>query len=357
MNEPTLTDQNAKPELNEDDAYSALATAMSKGDTAEIDRLMAVADAESDNEKADGHDQVDPLLDSKDSTSTDDDEAKRAADAAHDEQNQNAPNPDNDLEAMRAELHRLRSDVGRVGHLQRTVQELQRQARAHEARLPSTQVAETPPKAEPSKTKDLPEDLKKRIADLKEVDPELADTFEAFAKTMSQQTEARTSELQQEFQEVQREQEEAKHWQEQKAELYQLVPRCDEIFAMPEWSEWKDSLTPGQRGLTESGYAQDMAHAIYVFASHMQARQQAYGNANQVASSQGGDPNTNTNATNDSNTTTVNQEVNDTRARKIRAAADIRSTAAKKVEALDEEKMYSEFYQQIGRANHILPNK
>ena len=79
MNEPTLTDQNAKPELNEDDAYSALATAMSKGDTAEIDRLMAVADAESDNEKADGHDQVDPLLDSKDSTSTDDDEAKRAA--------------------------------------------------------------------------------------------------------------------------------------------------------------------------------------------------------------------------------------------------------------------------------------
>jgi hypothetical protein len=353
MNEPTLNDRSANPAMDDNDTFSALAQAMSKGDTAEIDRLMAVEDAKANEDEDVSHDEVDPLLDPKDSSPDTEDADNEAAKAAQAEQDQNAGSTPAEIEAMKAELHRLRSDVGRVGHLQRTVQELQRQARAsEEARQRQAQVADPTPPAK-SKTKELPEDLQKRITALKEVDPELADTFEVFAKTMSQETDARANEVQRTFEEHNREQEDARHWQEQKAELYKMVPRCDEIFAMPEWQEWKESLTPGQRGLTESGFAQDMATAIYGFASHMQARQQAYDQANQAAP-RGGDPVTNTGAATHSQVES-NTEVNDARARKVGAAADVRSTAAKKVEALDEQKLYEQYYKDIAQANHILP--
>lgn len=334
-----LSDQSQDEQIDNDAAFSAIAEAMTAGNYGELDRLMAVEDPEKKEDKA-ADDQATDSVDEKDqSTKVDDvvDDAtkKETAPAV----STGTPNSDA-LAAMQAELHRLRSEVGRVNHLQRTVHELQRQ----------TQAPKTTEQIPASKTKELPEDLQKRITALKEVDPEMAETFEVFAKTLAQQTEQETSSVRQTFEERQREAEEAQFWQAQKQELYKLVPRCDDVFAMPEWTEWKESLTPGQRGMAESAYAPDVATAINAFAHHMVARQGGH-QVSASATAGGGDPKQTQVDTHDDS----NEAVNDARTRKVAAAAGVKSSAAKKESTLDEKAFFEEMYNKIGKENHILP--
>lgn len=319
--------------------FSAISEALSGGDFEALDRLMAVKAGEESKEdvkekKEESQSEEDtpkPDEDGKqDDVSSDPPEAAKAASPEQDE-----------IQALKAELHRLRSDAGRVPHLQRSIQELQRQLRAPEARTPN-------PDPKTPKTKEIPEELRKKIDSLKEIDPDLADTFDAFAKAMVNTAEQEASQVKQTFEEYQQEQENLRFYQEQKAELYKMVPRCDEIFGMDEWHEWKNNLTPGQRALTESGYANDMAHAIYAFANHMRARQQANGFTPQAASSEGGDPN-NTNAA----APQANSEVVEARARKVGTAAEVKNSAAKKETELDGDALFREFYNKLAKENHI----
>lgn len=331
-------------ELND---FSAISEALNGGDIEALDRLMAVKDDKNTTEEENEDSQSEEVTpesgtDGKqDDSSSQDTEAAKAA-SPEQKANEETTTSAEELAALKAELHRLRSDAGRVPHLQRSIQELQRQIRANDARVATTPDTKTP------KTKEIPEALRKKIDSLKEIDPDLADTFDVFAKTMVSQAETEVNDVKQSFEEYQQKQEDLRFYQEQKAELYKLVPRCDEVFVMPEWEEWKSVLTPGQRALTESGYANDMAHAIYAFANYMNARQQAHGNGQRAASSEGGDPD-NTKAT----APNANTEVVEARARKVGSAAGVKTPAAKKETELDGDAYFREMYNKIAKENHI----
>lgn len=336
----------------ENDEFSAISTALAEGNVEELDRLMAAKEADADaakqaKEQEDNSQDDSGTTPSDDSTkgkdNEDDQDDGAAGKAASTDGNQK--DEANELELLKQELHRLKSDAGRVAHLQRTVQTLQQQIRAHEQTARTSQPSTTPQKND---KKEIPEHLRKRIDALKEIDPDLADTFDAFAKTMVDTAEERANEVRQTVEERHREQEDIQFWKEQKAELYRYVPRCDEIFQMPQWQEWKESLTsPGIRGLIESGYAQDMATAIQMFAYEMQKQ----GMTQRGASSEGGDPNANTNA---DAASSHSKEVAEARARKVGAAADVKSSAAKKETELDPQAQFQELYRKLAKENHVL---
>jgi hypothetical protein len=338
------SDQTQDEQFDNDATFSAIAEAMSSGNQAEVDRLMAAKPGEEEeNEQADGQ-SSNTQLDDKDQTEGQTEVDKEAAAKAASDSDKSVKTDTDEITALKAELFRLKSEFGRIGHLQRTVQELQRQTRPNAAETSKTQV-DNPQ----SKTKAIPEDLQKRITALKEIDPELAETFEVFAKTTVQQTEQEANAVRKEFEDHQRDAEEARFWHTQKQELYKLVPRCDDVFSMPEWQEWKATLTPGQKGMAESMYAQDVATAINAFANHMVQKQGGHQSQTQTAA--GGGDSANTQVSTDDG---KSDAVNNARSRKVAGAAEVKSSAAKKDAALDEDAYFREMYNKIGKENHIL---
>lgn len=326
MNESTLSATDNNEELD----FADIAEAVATGDTAALDRFMGnevkeeeeteatpAGDAETEEQGEEPQEIVEG--------NTDEAATPAASTAADTEVNE--------TEQLKQEIHRLKSDAGRVPYLQRRMQELERELRATKARtVTATTSGDQSPAA-------LPDKVKQRIEALREIDPDLADTLEAMHTSLAQ--EARGAKAAVETL-VQHDEEAAERqfFEEQRTLLLRDVPQADAIFATPEWKQWKENLTPGRRALTESGYAEEMVQAIYAFAADMK---RLHGNtapaSTSVVHSEGGDPNTTSTATQP-----VNNIVQESRARKVQVAAEIKSPAAKASVAFDADAAFKEMY-------------
>ena len=315
---------------------SLIGEAINSGDTEELDRLMAVELPEAEEVQEEAEPQT--TENEEEGTSV---EVKE--EAAPDVKESAASTPEvvktqeSEADTLRRELHRLKSDVGRVPFMQSRMKELERELR--EVKL-SRNVEAGTSSADPEKQVEVPADIKKRIDELREVDPSLATLLEDMTKALRSETQSTARHVVTTINDSEREVEEQRTVQEQYHQLLEEVPWAPQAFQSQEWKQWKDSLLPGQRAMAESTYAGDVKIALNEFARVMQARQ---GTATSV---QQAPP-----------VVVVDEEaekVKKDRERKLATSMTSKSTAAKQgAPVLDEDAAFREFYEQIQKDNHL----
>lgn len=326
------------------DEFEAISMALASDDPTEIDRVMAAGSKDKEEAPKDDAEDENAEDTDEDGEDTPEDDADKGDDQSDNETDEideaatsaasTAKPDDKDLQA---ELHRLRSDAGRVPFLQRQLAELQRELRAQKARTPATSASGTgdKPTSQDLSSVELDEDIKKDIEELREIDPVQANLIERVYKKAIFAANSRADHVVDTFTQTEREQEEFRFLSEQKAILAQKIPDHERIFAAPEWKQWKETLTPGQRAMAESAYANEVEQAIYAFAADMR---RLHGGA----------------AAAQTETSEAAETVKKARAQKAAASPDVKATSAKKAEVLDDDAYFNEAYMQTMKDNHIL---
>lgn len=173
------------------------------------------------------------------------------------------------LDAAMRDLHRYKSDAGRVPALQKRMVELEKRL-SESKRNPNS----------PEEDVFTPED-KKVLDDLRENDPVMADHLEKLMK-------GTTGRLRQQMEERLRQADESEYAQiAQELEAYEynrlqsMFPNFDvqNVFRSPEWAEWKSRLRPSDRAYAESSSADEVYAAIQWFGQDLQARRAQQGQA------------------------------------------------------------------------------
>ena len=311
---------------------SLMGEAINSGNMEELDRLMAVELPEAEEVQEEAEPQT---TEPEEGTSV---EVKE--EAAPDVKESAASTPEvvktqeSEADTLRRELHRLKSDAGRVPFMQSRMKELERELR--EVKL-SRNVGVDP--ADPEKQVEVPSNIKQRIEELREVDPSLATLLEDMAKALRSETQSTAKHVVTSINDSEREVEEQRTVQEQYQQLLEEVPWAPQAFQSQEWKQWKDSLLPGQRAMAESTYAGDVKIALNEFARVMQARQGSATSVQQVSA------------------VVVNEEaekVKKDRERKLATGTTSKSPTAKTgTPVLDEDAAFREFYEQIQKDNHL----
>lgn len=341
-----------KPEVNE---FDALATAMQEGKMDEVNRLMAV-EPQSEEAETPPVEEETPAADEDESkeeepsTPEDDSKSDDKPEPPKEKSEEAAPaastsSKDTEtLEELRQRLHRAQSDAGRVPYLQRQLEELRREIRAAKARGSdsATQGTKTAPSGNINDVVLDPE-TQKHIDDLKEIDPVLAATIERSTKAAIFASSSKVDQAVTTLTEEEQRAEDERFYIEQKSILAQRIPNHEAIFATPEWAEWKSRLTPGQRNLAESAYANEVEQAIYAFAADMQRM-----NNRPAAAAP-------TQTTTDEKEQSNHSEVKEARDRKVSQAAETKAPAAKTTTQLDEKAYFEQMYKEIGKKEHLLP--
>lgn len=356
-----MAEQNLSNPTTEEELTKALSKAVNDGNLADVDRLMAVELPEAPvvEEPAEPVEADPAPVNNEDESSEVEDGTKDGAANGADpaaptpvEPAKEEPKPD-DINALKAELHRLKSDAGRVAYLQRRQQELERELR--EVKL-SRKVEEPASTATNDKSPaPIPESVQKRLNALKEIDPDLAETLEEMTKALRQESTATASTLVKEVVDLDAQRAEEQFLQDQYSVLVREVPYAPQVFASPEWRQWKETLSPARRAFAESIYADEVKVALGAFVNEMQARAQTQGNSQQVPAtpsaptSEGGDP------TNVQGTAEATSKVQEARNRKLAATPTTHSSVAAKGGSVvvDEAKQFAEFYKQIQKDNHL----
>ncbi len=327
-----MVDNDVKDTTNDEQTlYDALAS----GNEVEVSRLLAaeeptvetpVVEAEEEEEEVESTEEESPESEvvqeetPEEATSSESEAAPAAASTLTDDE--------------RKELHRLRSDAGRVPYMQRRLQELERQLRApKQARSDNKEEVST-------EGVELPPAVKARYDAIREVDPDLADALEETAKLAIVIANDKSKAEVDSYARAQEEREDEAFIQEQLVRLGQIVPDYQKAFNSPQWKQWKDTLTPGRRALAESMYADEVAQALRAFAYDMG---QIYGNQNSGGNS----------AAQETPPVTPT-DVQNARKKKVQASADIKSGTAKVGKELDADALYKEMYDQLAKESHLI---
>lgn len=244
--------------------------------------------------------------------------------------------PNAELEALRAQVHRLQSDAGRIPFTQRRIKELETELATYRAAKAAGGAGAGNADVE------LDAETRAVIEDLKATDPVMAKALETVAKKAVSTATNKVTDAFTEYGKTAQEADDERLFAEQWGILTAQIPQAPQIFASNEWKQWKQGLSPGRRAMAESILADEVATAVYAFAADMQRMSgqpapvqqqpvQAVVNANDEAA----------------------QRAIQERNRKVASAAGVVQPAAKVTDEFDEEKAYLEMYQNIAKANHI----
>lgn len=164
------------------------------------------------------------------------------------------------IEKVKQENHNLRSQAGRVPHLQRQVQQIDK-------KLEELREHATSPSSRPSAK--LSEKITQKLAKIREADPELADVLadvltDATDGVATDLRDAEATSLQNQRKAVEQEIRDAEI-----SRLLDMYPNAPEVFKSPSWKSWEAKQTPQVRGLANSDNADDVAYALERYASDM----------------------------------------------------------------------------------------
>lgn len=347
-----MSTEHSNTPITHEELTRKMNSAVQEGNTDEIDRLMAVEIAEPEVEEEVIQEVVEEAKEetpepdvTQDETSTEG-EVETKDEAATDSA---ASKPEdktelNELDQLKQELHRLKSDAGRVPYMQRRQQELERELRDLKlSHKPATKAnAETETAVS---TSELPAALKQRIERLREIDPDLADTLEVGFRTnieAAEKAKATAAETVKEYANSQDAKDDEAFIQQQYTQLVTEVPYAPQVFQSKEWKQWKETLSPGRRALAESAYADEVKIAIAAFAQDMQTR---FGGAEKTQPAAQPD------------TPVVSEavtKVQESRERKLNAGVDTKAGAAKGSKPqLNEQELFSAYFNQVRKDNNF----
>lgn len=240
---------NDEQDVNVDELFAASYA----GNSEEVSRLQAGLALE-DNDPGTSESPDDTAEESEGSEVTDEGiDGTDNEDGEDSEQPNDNPPAEDEVSALRAELHRAKSDAGRVPFLNRRVQELERKL-SDMARAP----------ASVPEDEDLPQALKAKLDKLRELDPELAETMEESYRASASKT-AALAKAQEDSIRIQREREDSEFISQQFTLLTNEFPEAPKVFQSEKWKKWKDALPPAFRALAESSYASEVAEALRNF--------------------------------------------------------------------------------------------
>lgn len=323
-------------EFNEEQEFDNIMAAVAGNDHAALDKLMETELKQDDAVKANSEEAVDELP-------TGDEQAAASEQATEvvettGEAAQEAVEEDKtaaELLALRNEVHKLRSDAGRVPFTQRRIKELENEV----ATLRATKAAAS---ATPGSEKvELDPETQAVIDELRDVDPVMAKALETVARKSAAAAATKVASAFDEYSRTTQESEDERYFAEQYGLLTSQIPQAPQIFASPEWKAWKSSLSPNRLAMAESVHADEVATAIHAFAADMQRLQPQHQGQQQAPAAPA--------AVVDEAAQRAIQERN----RKVAQAAGVPASAARSTEEFDEEKAYLEMFDKIAKANHI----
>lgn len=327
---------------NTDTDFDAISAAVASGDEDALNKLMETQEVK--NETDESNDDTESNNDSVESDDSGEGANKESNDSSTEEVNKTeaataaastaVTSSDREKE-LEKELQRYKSDAGRVPYIQRRMAELERELRAYKARN-----AQPTKDGETTSDVELDEETRREIEELRETDPVLAKTLERVAKAALKAAKTNVDNAVTTLTQAEQEAEDHRFYMEQKQELLREVPNADRIFSTPEWRQWKETLTPGQRAMAESSYANEVKQAIYAFAAAMQR------NNHQPA-------NTQVNTEVDPVQSAEADKVKEARNRKVSSSPDVKSASAKKAAEFDEDAYFREMYENVRKENHI----
>lgn len=335
----TKTENDGQSNTEQELTWDALVAEMEKGASSDLDTIMSGKEQEPEPEA--NKPTKEPVVES---TPSEDDTSDDADSRTENKYNATqeaaaAASPDKTdadrIAELERELHKTRSDAGRVPYIQRRIQELERELRAKSARSPAS--AET--KTVDATDTEIPATLKKKYDQIRETDADLADTLEETFRMQSALSRQAQDEAVTSLTQADQEREDREFFLTEKSKLVSLVPQADQVFALPEWKQWKESLTPGRKAIASSGYADEMAQAIYAFAADYQAArgQPLFQQPTQAALpvQQG------------KSVVAENDAVKQERDRKLGQSAEAKTAAAKASEEFDSDKAFHDMYEKL----------
>lgn len=327
--------------------FDALVAAMESGNPDDLDKLMQ---AEENDKGEEDSTEEDNSVDDSEATDTNEDEDSPSEvndeDGSEQEDQEEvaastAATPvksEREIE-LEKELHRYKSDAGRLPFVQRRLTELERELARVKARDSQVNNGTGGKPTVKTDSIQLDEETQREIDELREIDPVMAKTLERVAKAALAASKSNVDHAVDTLTEREREAEEHRFLMEQNEILISEIPQAHQIFATPEWRQWKETLTPGQRALAESSYASEVKQAIYAFAAAMQPVTQTTSAPAAQAAPVLSD---------------ADLKVKQARERKVSASAEVKSPSGKVNKELDADAYFKEMYEKIGKESHIL---
>lgn len=240
------------------------------GDLEKTDDTTVVIEDDKSGETPDDDTQKDDVTVDVDKTKEDDETPPpdKAEDTSKD--NKNKDQAPDDLAKLREQLdkltkenHSLRSQAGRVPHVQRKLKEIDK-------KLEELNQKSASPSNHPSAT--IQPKVLEKLKGIRETDPELADAIAAALQEAS--TGLADDALNREKQTLTllREQELEAFEEEQAQMLLKLVPNAGEVVNSASWIEWKKEQSEDVLRLATSSYADSVLLAMDKYARDMKAK-------------------------------------------------------------------------------------
>lgn len=259
--------------------FNQIGSALGKGDTDKLDQLFTNESTEEDVEVEveESPAEVPEEEESTDSSTTpeqtDEEDNKenpqevKPADST--EEVVEAKEPDElvklreQLAKLESDNHALRSQAGRVPHVQRRLQELDKRLEelSKKAASPSSQTLE---KIQPK--------LQARLKALKETDPELADLLEGSITDAISGVAEDAHSRERETLTLLREVESNEHREHEINRLLEMYPNAPDVFRSEAWKSWKKEQTDAVKALAGSDNADDVSFAFEKYAKDMLAK-------------------------------------------------------------------------------------
>lgn len=167
------------------------------------------------------------------------------------------------LAKLEKDNHALRSQAGRMPHVQRRLKEL-------DQRLEELAKREASPANHPSAT--IQPKVLEALKGIQETDPDLAAAIAKAVETATSGVATDSINREKEHLTLLREQERAAYQAEQLNVLLERVPNAREVVASPQWSEWKNAQPEDIVRLAESDNADSVALAFKLYAQDMKAK-------------------------------------------------------------------------------------
>lgn len=164
------------------------------------------------------------------------------------------------IEKVKKENHTLRSQAGRVPHLQRQVQQFDK-------KLEELKKLTTSPSSRPSAK--LQEKINSKLAGIREADPILAD---ALAELLADTTDGVAEDLRNaeiESLQTQRAATVEEYRQAEINRLLEMYPNAPEVFKSPSWKQWEENQSERMKTFARSDNADDVSFAFEKYAEDM----------------------------------------------------------------------------------------
>lgn len=248
--------------------FNSVSSSLRENDTTKLDELMTSetpAEEETVEEESlpEEPTQEEPVVEEEEDK--EDGPSDKTDDPVDDNEDPAKPVETDEVKTLREQLaklekdnHSLRSQAGRVPHVQRRLQELDKKlADLEKNSAPSSQ----------------PNDkVVAALKGIKETDPELADSIaKAIADAMSEVTANANKTATETLTALRDVEAEASHASEMDR-LLSMYPNAREIFASPHWKEWKTTQSKTWQAAATSDSADDVAEAFERYAADMQKK-------------------------------------------------------------------------------------